>query len=257
MKRALILLVLLAGCAGDQANRQKGDFGAIEFPRVEVSVPKDERTPAALAELSARQDQTTQALTGLGAQVREVNVRQDVQFDALAKVQVGIQNDVSTVAQATVKLESQISNVVQMQNELRMDVSAELKLNAQIKDLSLRVDALTAAQGAAVVGFNNRLDQVSQNLSAGRDVNNTQFTSQMASTYDSFIGAFVWTAAITAIVAIVVIGVVGGVSYGVVRSKEASRQRAESREREARERADIRERESLNSVLEELRGREK
>lgn len=245
MKRAIAILVVLAGCAGDQANRQSGDFGAINMPPIEVKVPNDERTPAALAELSARQDQTTQALSGLGAQVREVNARQEVQFDSIAKVQIQLQNDVRTTVQATAdvkaELSSWISNTIEMNNQLRVDVANEIKLHTEIKDLSAKVEAMVAAQGAAVVGFNNRLDQVSQNLSAGRDVNNTQFTSQMASTYEAFISAFVWSVGIAALVAIATIG---AVSFGIVRSKEKSRERADAREREFR-----------TSVLEALRGK--
>ena len=97
-----------------------------------------------------------------------------------------------------------------MPPELRaqLDVTTQIRTQAEaIATLNAKLDAQAAAQGAFVAGFNNTMSQTVQKLDAGRDVNNTQFTTEMANVMER---AFKTVAQTVYIMAGALVAVLGG-----------------------------------------------
>jgi hypothetical protein len=232
-------LVVLAGCMSQQ--------NPSSFQPVVDNAP-------ALHDLAVKQDATNQNLTGLGAQVRELNASlATVQGDvSLVKGHVtGIEGDVSAMKtqigsmtaevtmtnNALVKtggdlalLHGDVSGLKTQIGEVRasLEANVEANLRAEIKDLKAQVSALASAQVQAVAGFNNKLDETVHTMTAaaGHDVNTTEFTTQMRDVFEKAYSSMVSVVYITC-GALVVILTGGGI--GVWWMKENSRAREAER----------------------------
>jgi archaellum component FlaC len=241
IRLAFLIPVVLAGCAS-----QKGDAS--------FAAPVAADYAPALKEITTHQDQTSQNLTGLGAQIREVNadlaaVKGDV---AAVKGDVtGIKGDVSAfkaqigsmTAEVTMSnnalvktggdlalLKGDISGLKTQIGEVRasLDANIEANLRAEMRDLKAQVSALASAQVQAVAGFGNKLDETVKTLTAtaGRDVNTTEFTKEMASVFEKAYSSMV---TVVYIAGGVLVSVLGGGTLFVWRTKEGSRAREAER----------------------------
>lgn len=241
---AVCCACLLIGCAGDQANRQGSTFRDLRVDAAgnerQPDGPKrqgagaDDGVRSSLATIEARQDSTQQSMSGLGAQVREI--RADV--ESLAKISLALHSDIKTELQNELRINAAMNAVACAEVETRLDAKLDVDTKVEtlataVAELTAHVDALAQVQASAQVGIGNEMRSTISELraNAGRDVNSTQFTQEMAGVYERFIGSFVWGLVIAAVVGIAAIA---AASFILVRSKEDSRRRAEERERELR-----------------------
>jgi len=224
MRYAVILLiVLVAGCAGDQGNRQQNRFGdlghvateGITLPPRRAPVIENELTRADLdtaidrtrSEFQASQNATSNSLTGVGANIGK-----------LAEELTGLKAEVTTsfkaMFQASADLRVHLSNQVSAEADLRASAVADLRAHVDAK-----FQALANAQAQAIAGFNNTLQSMQQNISAGRDSNVNQYADQMFRANQTSDRTTMW--------------IVIAMSLGWIATSEMSRQRAERRHREA------------------------
>jgi ABC-type transporter Mla subunit MlaD len=197
MRHAVLLAVLLAGCALQQSE-------ATYSPK-----PPALENTGTLDRMESKQDQTNQNLTGLGAQIRELNaslasvqgdlaaVKGDVSAFKLSLGQVngdvaGVKGDVAalkgTIGEINTKLDVSFTvkaSIGELKNEMSAtmelkDVKAQLaeqvKVTAKLAD---QVAALASAQGQAVVGWNNKLDETVKTITAGGNVSTTDMSKEV------------------------------------------------------------------------------
>lgn len=225
MRIAILALVLLAGCAGDQANRQ--DLGAIAASRVGLGVPVDtENRPPVIVEKPVpdpRIEAVQQSLTGLGLQFNKV-------ADEASAVKATATATATAVADLKAKLEVTAHAIATLTANANVDADVRVKLFESLDLLrgavaSLEVQVKT--QGAAMVGLQNTLNQVTHETRAGRDAYVTQFTGEMERVLTKSFDATVTVVYLTAGGAFgVLTTLITTAAWIVVRSKEQSRARA-------------------------------
>lgn len=175
MKTTLLFLcVILSGCSGIQAlgdnqSRQTAQQGpaTVAIPVLPPTDSKAAAGPVQRVEASASNNATEQTQQ-LGIQIAKLGERVE-----------GIHAELNSTINANATLSA--SAVADIRASIRTEIDATAKVNAKaVAELDVKLEALAAAQ----VGINNRIDQTTQTISAGRDANTKtiQFTKDMSDT---------------------------------------------------------------------------
>ena len=141
---------------------------------------------------------------------------------------------------AKVNLDARLTAVANTQAELRAQLNANMEATANldtklsatvtaVAKLDAKLDAMVTAQ----VGVGNEVRSLKQDLTAGHDVNQTQFTEEMLAALQSANHTATWASAIYAAV-IVALVVCATVAISLILHR--SRQRAEKRADEYKDR---------------------
>jgi uncharacterized membrane protein YraQ (UPF0718 family) len=172
---AAMLVLLLAGCIGDQRNSQ-----APSPPVINITPAQPAQSDVSKADLEKLHSETQamattaqQSMTGLGANIASLQART-----------TGIEGDVSAVK---TQITATMQNIANVFTELKATLTANTTAVAQIKaDMKAEFDAKLTAQAqinaTAVAALKSEITSLTQNMSAGRDVNSTQFTKEMQQT---------------------------------------------------------------------------
>lgn len=163
-----VLTLCLAGCAGDQSARMAKDIKQEGPSLVKAEVVEDVPTPRLVEQSN---NATQQSLTGLGVQISKLAESVSLFKGDLAHIEAKVDTRLS--AAATLDLE--------LKTQMRADLQASIAANTKIAaDLQVRVDAL----GAAVVGFQNTIQQTTQSVAAGHDsiIQTNNFSKEMKDT---------------------------------------------------------------------------
>jgi len=235
-KLFIILLFFLVGCIGDQEHQAA--------PQVMPSMDNNK-----IEKLQMTQEQSTQALTGLGLQIKELFSTVKLQLADTVKVLDGWKIDakaqlaesLKVINDLKINMDARFTAMTDLSFQMRSDIRAEMKNQVDatanmIAKFEAHLDAMVSAQNQMVAGFNNKLDQTVSNLTAtaGHDVTTTQFTAQMQSVFEK---AYDSNVKVVYIMAGVLTTILGGGSFIMWRSKEKSRQRAEERANKAEEKS--------------------
>jgi hypothetical protein len=218
----ILVLLLLAGCADNRARQEAPP----QLPTINIpaGISKDDVAGAVRTEVNQSSDaiqQNTQAL--LGASIGKIAEKVDA---ALAKVEANLNARVDLQSNATASLLADLKAELNLSAQINSQAIAMAQLEARI---DAKLEAFMVAQGAAVAGIGNKVSESVQKLSAGRDNNNTQFTTEMAEVFER---AFSSVTTTVYIMAGALTSILGGATFVMNRGKEASRQRAEERAKE-------------------------
>lgn len=224
MKKTMCLFffLILCGCADNRPVQTIPQ--AVPVLSRDIPVPSLEKDDVSgivkteVAESTNAIQQSTQAL--LGASIGKIAEKVDA---ALAKIEANVNTKVDAQANLIATLKADLKAELNLAAKIEAQAIATANLEANI---NTKLDAFGAAQGAAVAGWNNRLSETVQKLDAGRDVNNTQFTSEMADVMER---AFKSVTTTVYIMAGALVAILSGASIVINRTKEASRQRSEDR----------------------------
>ena len=223
--RLLPICVLLGLCGCMDSRPVQDTPQTMPVIRTEPTLGRDDVAGIVRTETTASSNaiqQNTQAL--LGASIGKLAERVDA---ALAKVETNLSMRVDAQANASATL------LTSLKAELKAELNLAAKIDTQATAIAAvearinaRLDAMGTAQGAAVAGLGNKLSETVQKFDAGRDVNSTEFTPNMA---DVFERAFKSMVSTVYIMAGALVSILGGATVIINRTKEASRQRAEER----------------------------
>ena len=214
-----ILLLFVYGCADNRAVQTAPPTPAIPVAP-HPALTGDDVTGIVRTEVQQSSNaiqQNTQSL--VSASVGKIAEKVDA---ALVRVESNVNAKLEASVNAHVELKD-------LRAELRASLDVQNRVTAQaeaIASLNAKLDALAAAQGQFVAGFNNTLSQTVQKLEAGRDVNNTQFTTEMAAVMER---AYKSVTSVVYIMAGALVSILTGASVIINRSKENSRKRADER----------------------------
>jgi hypothetical protein len=212
MQKGFCLLLVLCGCADNRPVQQIP--ATIPVTIKEIPVPALDHADLSgivKTEVATSADsiqQNTQSL--VSASIGKVAEKIDA---ALVRIEANVNTRIEAQLTATANLKADLESTISLSNKIETQASAVAQLKSQIET---RLDAMGAAQGAAILGLGNKLTETVQKYSAGHDVNSTQFTSEMADTFQKAFGSMV------TVVSIVVSGLVmilGGLGWYVTRQR--------------------------------------
>jgi len=182
---ALMLLGLVAGGCANQKNKQQNRFGDLGHvatmdlptPRAPIIEEPPQSAPTTLATVS--QNAAEQSLTGIGANIAKLAdnveaslVRVDARIDSLFKASVEVQNSIKADVRTTLQSHFIATNEV----SATALAAVEARLTAHV---DAKFTALANAQAQAIAGFNNSIQSMQQNVSAGRDSSVNNYADQM------------------------------------------------------------------------------
>lgn len=243
MMRALpFLLVLLAGCAGDQRNTQAvrqddplGPAFARVLPPAEVLTEKElaGAVKEFRADVQASNNAMQQSMTALvGAEVGKVAERVDA---SLARINAQIETRLAAHAELNASARAELA--AQFKADVRAavgDLSAHAEaqahaLNGAVANLAAKVEAM----GAAQVGLKNEMRQTQETVTAHRDaiVSTVEFNEEHQAVLVGAYETVLWTVGICTGVLVTLMQIHAVI---VIRAKEDSRKRAEDRARDER-----------------------
>jgi hypothetical protein len=216
-----LVFVVLTGCVGDQHNTMPVSQGQVPSIAATPVLAPPEVTKADLNQLrsetiasnnAAQQSQTGALNAALGK---------------FAEKATGIEGDVSAVKAAlNTHVQIMTSAVADIKNSLSLNATAITQIRADVKadlqaEFQAKLDAQASVNATAVAALKSEISNLTNNLSAGRDVNQTQFTKDMAATLDASYKAMVSEIkqAMWAIVAIchIFAGIIIAIQHGSVK----------------------------------------
>lgn len=187
-----IAIVALSGCVGDSSSRHGNDDNHATGPVINIPAPvapideqklSDRLKDGVSGELTKlKQDVSNQITASSNTTQDQLTGLVNTSVSKLAEKMTGVEANLKDLVHveadvrntATVDIKNRIDSTIKAVADLKLDITAQLALNANVAATLNAVNSMSAeinTKLAAQVGIGNRIDQLEQHLSAGRDVN--------------------------------------------------------------------------------------
>lgn len=187
------LLIFLSGCVDQKGTinqNTKDDIKEIlrealqGLPKPEINVPPNQQidTGELKREILASSNNTASQMTGalnlsvskLADQFKAIEANIGKLLEINNSLTVGLKSDVKANATAIAEFRLILQNTINLSSEIRASMQAianvQNEMKADIKVMN-QMSAELKLNASAIAGIGNRLENLNQNLAAGRDVN--------------------------------------------------------------------------------------